>query len=50
MPIKIPDNLPAAEALNKENIFIMGKMAQSCEPVFCQLAQLSRLPGNPLQP
>jgi homoserine O-succinyltransferase len=25
MPIKIPDNLPAAEILNNENIFIMGE-------------------------
>jgi homoserine O-succinyltransferase len=25
MPIKIPDNLPAKEILNKENIFVMGE-------------------------
>ncbi|KPU45121.1 homoserine O-succinyltransferase [Oxobacter pfennigii] len=25
MPIKIPDNLPAAEVLNSENIFVMGE-------------------------
>lgn len=25
MPIKIPDNLPAAEILNSENIFVMGE-------------------------
>lgn len=25
MPIKIPDNLPASEILNKENIFVMGE-------------------------
>jgi homoserine O-succinyltransferase len=25
MPIKIPDNLPAAEVLKNENIFVMGE-------------------------
>ena len=25
MPVKIPDNLPATEILNNENIFVMGE-------------------------
>lgn len=25
MPVKIPDNLPAAETLKSENIFVMGE-------------------------
>ena len=64
MPIKIPNNLPAAEILRKENIFVMTEtraMTQDIRPLRMLLlnlmpkkieteTQLTRLLGNtPLQ-
>ena len=64
MPIKIPDNLPAAEVLNNENIFVMGEdraYHQDIRPLHIAIlnlmptkitteTQLLRLLGNsPLQ-
>lgn len=64
MPIKIPDNLPAAEILNNENIFVMGEhraFTQDIRPLRIAIlnlmpiksvteTQLLRLLGNsPLQ-
>ena len=33
MPIKIPDNLPAAETLNRENIFVMGEKRATTQDI-----------------
>ncbi|MDD3654332.1 MAG: homoserine O-succinyltransferase [Desulfotomaculaceae bacterium] len=45
MPVKIPDNLPAAEVLNNENIFLMGEnraFTQDIRPL--RIAVLNLMP------